>query len=150
MTANGLISQALGLQASYFVLNGKSKDVLSIELERKVLVHTGLRQSSIILLSFAIEIALKGLLKYTTSNFPKTHNLKILFERLNENDRIQLSEIHKRKTDSDIEGYLNRHKDTFNAFRYLDMETDEPINSEELDTALNSIIEYYNQIKSAT
>jgi len=32
------------------------------------------------------------------------------------------------------------------AFRYLEVGIDKPVNSDELNTVLNSIIEYYNQI----
>jgi HEPN domain-containing protein len=150
MTANGLISQALGLQASYFVLKGKSKEVLSIDMDRKLLVFTGLTQSSSIILSFAIEIALKGLLKFRFNNFPKIHDLKKLYERLDENDRVQIFEIYKQKTDSDIEECLERHKDMFMEFRYLELEIDEPNDNEKIDAALNSIIEFYNLIKNNT
>lgn len=146
MTANGLISQALGLQISYFVLDKKSKYISSIEIDRKVLIHTGLRQSAIIILSFAIEIALKGLLKFRINSFPKTHDLKKLFERLDENDRIQLSKIHKQNTNFDIADCLSKHKNTFMAFRYLETNIEEPIYTEQLDAVINSIIYYYNEI----
>lgn len=89
MTANGLISQALGLQASYFVLKEKSIKVLSSDLDRKLLIYTGLTQSSSIILSFAIEIALKSLLKIRFENFPKIHNIKNLYERLDENEEFK-------------------------------------------------------------
>jgi len=148
MTGSGLISQALGLQASYLVLNGKAKDILTMEIDRKVLIHTGLRQSSIIILSFAVEIALRALLKFKFDDFPRTHDYRILFKRLNEHDRSRLSEIYKGKTGSDITHYLNRKKNTFMAFGYLETGIDEPVNSDELNTVLDSIIECYNQLES--
>jgi len=150
MTANGLISQALGLQASYYVLKGKSKEVLSIDIDRKILVSTGLSQSSSIILSFAIEIALKGLLKFRFNNFPRIHNLKKLYERLDENDRIKISEIYKQKTGSDINECLERHKDMFMEFRYLELKIDEPNDNKKVDAALDSVIEFYNLIKNNT
>lgn len=147
-TANGLIAQSLGLQVSYSVLKGKIKQIIPIELERKKLIITGLVQSSSIILSFAIEIALKGLLKYRFGDFPKIHNLKKLFDKLDENDRIQISQIYKKQTDTDIEKCLERHKDMFMEFRYLELEIDEPNNNENVNIALNSIIDFYNLIKS--
>jgi len=148
MTANGLISQALGLQASYFVLRGKSKEINSIEIERKVLIHSGLVQSSSIILSFAIGIALKGLLKFRFEDFPKIHDLKKLYERLDEDDKTQISKIYKQKTDSNLEKCLERHKDMFMEFRYLEIEYDEPSKNENVNEALNSIIDFYNSIKN--
>lgn len=150
MTANGLISQALGLQASYFVLNGKSKEVLSINIDRKPLIIAGLSQSSTIILSFALEIALKGLLEFRFNNFPKIHDLMKLYKKLDENDRIQISNLFKEKTDSDIEACLERHKNMFMEFRYLELEINEPNNSENVNAALNSVIDYYNRIKGNT
>jgi len=150
MTANGLMSQALGLQASYFFLKWKSKEVTSININRKPLIITGLVQSSSIILSFAIEIALKGLLKFRFDNFPKIHDLKKLYERLDENDRIKISKIYEQKTNSDIEECIERHKDMFMKFRYLDLISDEPNNNENVNAALNSIIEFYNLVKNNT
>lgn len=148
MTANGLISQALGLQASYFVLNGKSKEILLKQVDRKLLIYAGLQQSSSIILSFALEIGLKGLLKFRFDNFPKSHDLKKLYKKLNENDRIQISKRYKEITNSNIEDCLERHKDMFMEFRYLEIEIDEPNNNDNVNEALNSIIEYYNLIKN--
>lgn len=148
MTAKGLISQALGLQASYFVLNGKSKQIYSIDVERKPLITAGLAQSSSIILSFAIEIALKGLLKFRFNDFPRIHNLRKLYEKLDEKDQFQISKIYKEKTDSNIEECLERHKDMFMEFRYLELEIDEPNNNEHVNAALNSIIDYYNRIEA--
>jgi HEPN domain-containing protein len=148
MTANALISQALGLQASYIVLKGKSNEVLSIDIDRKLLIFTGLSQSSSIILSFAIEIALKGLLKFRFDKFPKTHDLKKLYEKLHENDRIEISNLYKQKTNSDIEECLERHKDMFMEFRYLEIEIDEPNDNIKVNAALTSVIEFYNRIKN--
>lgn len=148
MTANGLISQALGLQASHYALNGKSKEVRLDNSDRKELILTGLAQSSSILLSFAIEIALKGLLKYRFNDFPRIHDLKKLYNKLDEDDRTEISSIFKEKTNSDIDKCLQRHKDMFIEFRYLEQESDEPYNSKHVNDALNSIIEYYNHIKT--
>lgn len=88
MTAKGLISQALGLQMSYFILNGKQKKLYSIDIDRKPLITAGLAQSSSILLSFAMEIALKGLLKFRFNDFPRIHNLKKLYEKLDVHDQF--------------------------------------------------------------
>ena len=148
MTAKGLISQALGLQASYFVLKGKSKQIYSIEIDRKPLITAGLAQSSSIILSFAIEIALKGLLKFRFNDFPRIHNLRKLYNKLDEEDQFQLSRIYKEKTDSNIVDCLERHKDMFMEFRYLELEIDEPNNNEHVNAALNSIIDYYNLIEA--
>lgn len=148
MTANGLISQALGLQTSYHVLKDKSKKVLSSDIDRKVLFSTGLTQSSYIILFFAIEIALKGLLKFRFDNFPKTHNIKKLYEKLDKNDKIQIANIYKQKTDSIIEECLEKHKNMFVTFRYLDSETGIRPDNEKINASINSIIEFYNSIKS--
>lgn len=148
MTANGLISQALGLQASYFVLKGKSQEVLSTDINRKVLVFTGLSQSSSIILSFALEIALKGLLKFRLNSFPRIHDLKKLYENLDANDRLKISEIYRQKTNSDISECLDRHKDMFMEFRYLDIEIEELNDNEKVNEALNSVINFYNILKS--
>jgi len=147
ITANGLISQALGLQASYFVLKGKSKEVLLIDMDRKRLVSNGLTQSSYIILAFALEIALKGLQMFRFCNFYGTHDFWKLYDRLDENDKIQISEMYKKKTDSDIEECLKRHKEMFMAYRYFESEIDRPDN-EKVDVALNSVIEFYNLIKN--
>ena len=148
MTAKGLISQALGLQASYYILKGKSKQVYSIDIDRKPLITAGLAQSSSIILSFAIEIVLKGLLKFRFNDFPRIHNLKKLYEKLDVNDQFQISGIYKEKTDSNIADCLERHKDMFMEFRYLELEIDEPNNNEHVNAALNSIIDYYNLIEA--
>lgn len=149
MTAKGLISQALGLQMSYYALNGKLKHVYSIDIDRKPLITAGLVQSSSILLSFAMEIALKGLLKFRFNDFPRIHNLKILYEKLDVHDQFQISKIFKEKTGSNIEGCLERHKDMFMEFRYLELEIDEPNNNEFVNAALNSIIDYYNFLEAS-
>ncbi len=147
MTANGLISQALGLQASYFVLDENSKRALTANIDRKPLIFAGLSQSSSIILAFALEIALKGLLMHRLSRFPKTHDLLKLYEQLDENDRIQISNLYTEKTESDIIECLKRHKDMFMEFRYLEIEIDEPNNN--INAALNSVIDFYNQIKDS-
>lgn len=148
MTAHGLISQALGLQASYLVLKDKSTEVLLRDIDRKLLISNGLTQSSTIILSFAVEIALKSILKHRFDSFPKIHNLKQLYKKLNANDRLQISKIYKQKANSDIEECLEVHKDLFMRFRYLEGETGAPVDNEKVNILLSSIIKFYNEINS--
>lgn len=147
MTVNGLISQALGLQISSYTLKVKYENVMPVDIERKSLILAGLWQSSSILLSFAIEIALKGLLKFRFDNFPRTHNLKRLYEKLDEEDRLKISTIYKQKTNSEINECIERHKDMFIEFRYLELETKERYENTKVNAVLESIIEHYNSIK---
>lgn len=147
MTAHGLISEALGLQASYFVLDHKLKTILPSSIERKTLIIAGLKQSSSLILSFATEIALKALLKFRFNYFPKTHNLKRLFDELSREDKSQLSEMFNSKTDLDISTLLESHKNTFMEFRYFEGQLDQAYDNISINEALNSIIIFYNRLQ---
>lgn len=93
MTANELISQSQGLQASYYALKSKSKEIYSEETDRKPLIIAGFAQSSSIILYLTVEIALKGLLKSRFNKFPKIHDLKKLNNKPDENDKTHISII---------------------------------------------------------
>lgn len=147
MTANGLISEALGLQFSHFLLHENYKKALITNIDRKPIIIAGLSQSSSIILSFALEIALKGLLKHRFNKFPKTHDLLKLYDKLDKNDRDKISNLFSKKTNTDIEECLKRHKDMFMEFRYFEIEIDEPNNNENVNVAIDSVINFYNQIK---
>lgn len=150
MTANALIRQALGLKASYFVLNSKLKQIPFINIDRKELLIAGLAQSASIILPFALEIAFKGLLKYRHGSFPRIHDLMKLYKILDINDQIEISKLYKEKTSSDIEICLQRHKDMFMEFRYLELKINEPNDNEKVHAALDAVIDFYNQIKNNT
>ena len=145
MSANGLISQALGLQVSYFILKGKLTQIHLTQIERKLLIIAGLNQSIGIILSFALEISLKSLLMLRFNNFPKSHDLQKLYKALSDSDRFEIAKLYKVKTNFSIEECLEKHKDTFVEYRYLEIESH--FNDIDANEALNTIIEFYNQIK---
>ena len=147
MSAHGLISEALGLQISYIVLVQKLKEVNESKIERKHLISTGLAQSSNIIISFALEIALKGLLKYRIDNFPKTHNFQILFNLFSENDKTNIATLFEKKTNLNIEDCFEQYKNMFMDFRYLESGNNNPHNSYIIEQAVEAIIEYYNLIQ---
>lgn len=107
-------------------------------------------QGSIILLVFATEIALKGMLRLKVGNFTKTHNLKKLYEFIPPDSRDRISEIYKSKfeqIDSTLESLFEEHKNLFTDFRYLDGSMHIAPNPQLLCEAVNSIVDYYNEIK---
>ena len=144
MTAHGLICRALGLQASYHALKGKRKAVEASDLDRKTLISTGLAQSASIILPFAVEIALKSILTLRRGTFPKSHDLRRLYEELDEGDRASIAERYKVRTGASLDECLERHKDMFVAFRYLDQDMGRP-NLDQLDMAINSVVDFYNE-----
>lgn len=146
ITAHGLISEALGLQASYFVLENESKQVLASHIERKTLILAGLKQSSSLILSFATEIALKALLKFRFNLFPKIHDLEGLFNKLSSEDKLQLSIIFNSKTNLNIHEFLEKNKNSFMEFRYFEGQINQPFDNMNLNEALDAIIIYYNQL----
>jgi len=149
MTPKGYISQALALQASYLVLDGAKKNN-NFPSGREELISTGLHQSSTIILVFAIEIALKGLLKLRFGSFRRTHDLKKLYDDIPLNNRKRISEIYKSKlerTDSTLESLLELHKSMFVDLRYLDGFVNVVPNLKFLSKALDSIVNYYNEVK---
>ncbi|MEO1096423.1 MAG: hypothetical protein AAFX57_01555 [Bacteroidota bacterium] len=150
MTSNGLISQALALQASYLFLEGKSKDENLASWNRWELVKTGLYQSSVVILVLATEIGLKAILKLTVGQFKRIHDLKKLYDSMPEVHREGISKIFNSKienSDCTLDSVLKKHRKLFTDFRYLEGSINITPSLPQLNSALDSMINYYNEIK---
>ncbi len=124
---------ALALQWAIYSFMPESK--VSILSGNNQALELGLTLSSNILLPLAAELALKGLKQKDSSayGYKRTHDLLCLFESLSDATQEKLSmrfqrymedDVKMKHRDSRMESFLEKHRDDFVQWRYLEDDLD--------------------------
>ena len=91
------------------------------------LINIGMISVNTVMLSFALELALKGALQSETNKPARTHDLKKLYESLTKEGQDRIKEewgkqfiLSKETRDMGPLSFFSRHREDFTKWRYLE------------------------------